>query len=299
MAVEIFILVLLSASLHPFRDLLLKGLYAPGLCYLSISLTWMIFAIIQALIVGAPLMISLDYLPYVFGSSAGLYAYYYGTLLALKKGDLSVYYPIIRSSPVFVVVVGWTFLDRSYSSGLLAGIAIVLIGVFLIQRSGHKQVKLLAQPLVFALALIAMSGSGIYSLSDAYAMQAAETAGMPDLDVSTFLLWVYAVLSIGFWVTFSIQTHSYMPLGKQIGVLWKRHPWKILSAAALSYASYVLILFAYEKGANVAVVTSLRLLSIPLTVLLSAFYLKESTVAKRLAASGVIVGGIMIILLVG
>ena len=299
MTVEILILVLLSASLHPFRDLLLKGLYSPGLCYLSISLTWMVFATIQALILGAPLMISLQYLPYVFGSAAGLYAYYYGTLLALKTGDLSVYYPIIRSSPIFVVIVGWALLDRSYSSVLLAGIATVLTGVFLIQRSGHKQAKLFAQPLVFALALIAMSGSGVYSLVDSYAMQAADTSGMPDLNVSTFLIWVYAVLSIGFWITFSVKTHSYMPLGKQIGGLWKRHPWRILSAAALSYASYVLILFAYEKGADVAAVTSLRLFSIPLTVILSAFYLKESAVGTRLAASGVIVVGIMVIALAG
>ena len=299
MTFEIFILVLLSASLHPFRDLLLKGLYSPGLCYLSISLTWMIFAIVQALIIGSSLMISLEYLPYVLGSAAGLYAYYYGTLLALKSGDLSAYYPIIRSSPVFVVFIGWALLDRSYSSVLLAGIAIVLTGVFLIQRSGHKQAGLFTQPLVFVLALIAMSGSGVYSLVDAYAMQAADTTGMQNIDVSTFLIWVYAVLSIGFWITFSITTHSYIPLGKQIGGLWKRHPWKILSAAALSYASYVLILFAYEKGANVAAVTSLRLFSIPLSVVLSALYLKESAIGARLAASGVIVAGILVIVLAG
>ena len=76
MTFEIFILVLLSASLHPFRDILLKGLYSPGLCYLSISLTWMAFAIVQAFIMGSSLMISLEYLPYVLGSAAGLYAYY-------------------------------------------------------------------------------------------------------------------------------------------------------------------------------------------------------------------------------
>jgi len=107
------------------------------------------------------------------------------------------------------------------------------------------------------------------------------------------------VLSIVFWITFSLTTHSYIPLGKQIGVLWKRHPWRLLSAAALSYASYVLILESYERGANVAAVTSLRLWSIPLSVILSALYLKEGGFKNRLAASGVIVAGIMVIIFEG
>ena len=63
MTVEIFIIVFLLASLHPFRDLLLKGLHLPDICYFSISLMWVIFAIQHALVVGAPLMISLDDLP--------------------------------------------------------------------------------------------------------------------------------------------------------------------------------------------------------------------------------------------
>ena len=250
-------------------------------------------------------MISVKYFPYILGSAAGLYAYYYGTLLTLKKGDLSVYYPIIRSSPLFVVIVGWALLDLSYSWILIAGIATVLVGVFLIQRGGHKQAQFLTQPLVMILALIAMSGSGIYSLVDSYAMQAADASAMPDLQTfpdlaaSTFLIWVYAVLSVMFWITFSITTHSYIPLGKQIGLLWKRHPWRLLSASALSYASYVLILEAYQGGGNVAAVTSLRLWSIPLSVVLSALYLKEEKFKNRLIASGVIVVGIMVIVFEG
>lgn len=297
MSYEIVILVLLSASLHPFRDLLLKGVYSPNLCYLSISISWMIFAILHAYIMGASILLPFDYIPYVFGSAIGLFAYYYGTLLAFIKGDLSVYYPIIRSSPVFIVFVGWAFLGLSISWGLFAGIIVVLAGVFLIQRTGAKHTTLFAQPNVLLLALIAMCGSGIYSLVDSYAMQAADGDGMPPIDVSTFLIWVYAVLSVFFWITFSVTNRTVMPLGKQIGVLWIRHPWRILGAAALSYASYVLILLSYEKGGNVAAITSLRLWSIPLTVVLSAIYLKEIGFGKRIGASGVIVAGMLVIIL--
>ena len=87
-----------------------------------------------------------------------------------------------------------------------------------------------------------------------------------------------------------------MPLGKQIGGLWKQHQWRLLGAAALSYTSYVLILEAYGMGGEVAAVTSLRLWSIPLTVVMSSLLLKESGFCGRMAASGVIVAGIMVII---
>lgn len=296
MTLEILLIVLLSESPHPFRDLLLKGLYSPDLCYLSISLMWAGFAFQHALVVGAPLMIPIDYLPHVFGSAVGLFFYYYGTLLALKKGDLSICYPIIRSSPVFIVFVGWAVLGHSYSPILLLGMAVVLVGVFLIQRSKAAEGKLIAQPVVLALALSAMAGSGLYSLVDSVAIQRAASSTKPPLDPSTFLLWVYVVLSGFFWLVFSITSRSTIPLGNQIGVLWKRHPWRLLGASALSYASYVLVLKAYEMGGNVAAVTSVRLWSIPLTVIMSVILLKEKGFGRRLAASGVIVAGIMVII---
>ncbi|KLN59195.1 hypothetical protein WH96_18815 [Kiloniella spongiae] len=301
---EIFLLVLMSAALHPFRDILLKGLYAPGLCYLSISLFWMLFATGHALVTDAPLFLPIDYIPQVFGSAIGLFAYYYGTLLTLEKGDISVYYPIIRSSPIFVVLVGWILLDHSYSIILLLGIATVLSGVFLIQRQAipkdhTKPKKLVAEPKLLLIALIAMSGSGIYSLVDASAMQASSAPQIPDLELSTFLIWVYALLTMIFWITFSIKTQSYMPLGKQIGTIWKQHPWRILSASTLSYLSYIFILEAYDRGANVAAVTSLRLGSIPLGVILSALLLSEQNLTKRLLSSCIIVAGILIIIVDG
>lgn len=295
MTAEILLIVLLSASLHPFRDLLLKGLNSPDICYFSIGLMWVVFGILHALVVGAPLMIPLDYIPLVFSSAAGLFIYYYGTLLALKNGDLSVCYPIIRSSPVFIVFVGWAFLDQSYSWVLLFGIAVVLSGVFLIQRGKATQVKRTAQPAVLALALAAMAGSGLYSIIDSLAMQRAASGGAPPLDPSTFLIWVYVVLSVFFWFVLLITRRSPMPLGKQVSGLWKHHPWRLLGASVMSYASYVLILEAYEKGGNVAAVTSLRLWSIPLTLIMSALLLKERGFGTRLAASAVIIAGIIVI----
>ena len=87
----------------------------------------------------------------------------------LRRGDLSAYYPIIRSSPALIVVAGLLFLGEHYSSILLAGIVLVLIGGFLLQY--RRGVNLLDDPPTLALAVLAMSGTAIYSLSDSHAVQ--------------------------------------------------------------------------------------------------------------------------------
>jgi drug/metabolite transporter (DMT)-like permease len=169
----------------------------------------------------------------------------------------------------------------------------------LIQRVCAAQVKLVTQPVVLALALAAMAGAGIYSLVDSIAMQRVASVGTQPLHASTFLIWVYVVLASFFWLALLMTNRSLFPLSKQFGGLWIRHPWRLLGASAMSYASYALILTAYEKGGNVAVVTSLRLWSIPLTIIMSSLLLKEDGFSRRLAASGVIVAGIMVIVWCG
>ena len=81
---------------------------------------------------------------------------------------------------------------------LLLGIAVVLTGVFLIQRSSAAQFKLITQPVVLALALAAMAGAGIHSLVDSIAMQKTASLSTQPLHALTFLIWVYVALSVFF-----------------------------------------------------------------------------------------------------
>ncbi len=53
-------------------------------------------------------------------------------MITLRQGDLSSYYPIVRSSPVFMVIVSVLFLGESYSWLLIIGIACVLGGAFVL-----------------------------------------------------------------------------------------------------------------------------------------------------------------------
>lgn len=277
-------LVLVSAAIHPIRDLTLKGVAHPVSCYTGVSFSWIVFAAIQAQATGQSLHLPPEVWPLVFMSAFGLALYYYGTLAALRRGNLSVYYPIIRSAPVAIVVISWLLFDQSYSWAVLLGITLVMAGSLMIQKSPGG---FLHDPKAFALAVLAMLGSAFYSLSDAAAMQATSPA--------PFLFYTYIVLTgllaaIRAWE----DRHMRSPLS---GLLrgWITSPWRILIAGLASYVSYIFILNAFQLGAEAAPVTAVRQASIPVSVILAALILKEPRFLHRIGWASLIAIGILCI----
>lgn len=277
-------LVLISAATHPLRDLTLKGARHPVSSYVGVSLIWVILAAVQTVVSGQGLTLPPEVWPYVIISAAGLIFYYYGTLAALRRGNLSVYYPIIRSSPVAIVAASWLLFDQSYSWAALAGIALVILGSLMIQKPTGGMMD---DPKAFALACLAMLGSAAYSMSDAQAMQHVSAA--------PFLFYSYAVMTpflagIRLW---EARGHS-APIGELIQG-WVQMPGKILFAGITSYLSYLLILAAFSGGAEAAVVSAVRQASIPISVILAAVHLRETRLMQRLAWASLIAVGILAI----
>ncbi len=67
----------------------------------------------------------------------------------------------------------------------------------------------------------------------------------------------------------------------------------------LAYTAYILVLNAYSLGGEVAAVTSIRQASIPVSVLLGGYFLKEGSVIRRLIASFVLASGIILVAVSG
>ena len=147
---------------------MLKGTAQPMLCYAGVSFTWVVLAGFHAVATGQDLFLQREVWPFVATSVFGLSLYYYGTLSALRRGNLSIYYPIIRSSPIAIVVFSWLVMDQSYSWLTIVGIFTVLLGGLMIQKTPGSFLK---DSKAFSLAVIAMLGSAAYSISDAGAMQ--------------------------------------------------------------------------------------------------------------------------------
>jgi len=78
---------------------------------------------------------------------------------------------------------------------------------------------------------------------------------------------------------------------------WVETPFRFAFAGVTAYASYYLILITFQMGANVAAVASVRQISIPISVLMGGLILKEARMTGRLAWSGLLALGIVLIAL--
>ena len=285
MPLEIVGLVLLSALLHPLWNALLKQGGQPESGYLVLTFVITLLAGTHALIAGQDLGAIFTIWPLYLASTAGQLIYGFFLVLTLRRGDLSAYYPIIRSSPAFIVVFGFFLLGERYSPYLLAGIALVLTGGFLLQyRPG---LRLLDDPKTLACAMLAMTGVAIYSLSD--------SRGVRHVHPSVMFFWVEGTCLIGYLFIFRLLgEHSVRWTALY---LWLRRPLANTAAGVMAYASYWLILEAYALGGEVAAVTSVRQASIPISVLIGGVLLREGAVLRRLGASLLLACGILVIAL--
>jgi drug/metabolite transporter (DMT)-like permease len=289
MELMVIALVLGSAALHPFRDLLIKGQSFPESAYLGVTGSWVIFAALQATLLNQTLTLPYEVWPLVAGSALGLFIYYLCVMLTLKAGDLSVYYPIIRSSPLAIVAIGYLFLERYYSPVTLMGIVLTLVGAIMIQY--RRGAGLLQHPKLVLTATLAMIGSALYGLADSMAMQSIELA--------PFLFWVYTILTLAFTVFFTLSRPRKRPLSLQLFGCWRSTALQVLTSGALSYLSYVLILLAFQAGGEVAAVSATRQASIPISVLLGSLVLKEERLLARLAWSLLLAGGVVLVIIGG
>lgn len=289
MELMVIALVLGSAALHPFRDLLIKGQSFPESAYLGVMGSWVIFAALQAALLNQTLTLPSEVWPLVAGSALGLFIYYLGVMHTLKAGDLSIYYPIIRSSPLAIVAIGYLFLERYYSPVTLMGIVLTLVGAIMIQY--RRGARLLQHPKLILTAAAAMIGSAIYGLSDSVAMQSIEPA--------MFLFWVYTILTLAFTIYFTLSRPKTRSLNLQLLGCWRSKSVQVFASGALSYASYLLILLAFQAGGEVAAISATRQASIPISVLLGSLILKEERLLARLAWSILLAGGVVLIMVDG
>ena len=286
MASSIVLLVLLSALMHPIWNLMIKQNPDPQLGFLFLNLIMALCAFVHGVTSQVDFSSVLTVLPVigisVFGQTL------YGTCLTatLKRGELSAYYPIIRSSPIFVVLVSLLFIGQRYPFAVLIGIALAVLGGFLLlYRRGSR---ILENKRSLGFALIAMCGTGIYSLADAHMMQ--------DIEAPVLVFFIQGSMVLIYSITW-LRQREVLP-DTTTSLPNSRFSYFVLPGL-LAYSSYYLILTAYQQGGEVAAVTSIRQASIPISVALGGLFLREGAMVRRFFASGLLALGIIIIALSG
>lgn len=272
------ILVVLSAILHPLWNAVIKREAGTESAFVAMIVWLALIALAHAGIAGASIWPSPETWPPILISTFGQLFYGFGVVATLKRGDLSAYYPIIRASPLFVVAAGFAMGER-YAPEMLLGVALVLAGSFALQYERGRRFD----PIALAWAVLAMAMGGVYVMADARAVTL--------VDPIAVMFWCQ-FLSLPFYgVYYARVVPGWQPLAA-----WRR-PWRPLAAGLMCYGSYYLVLLALLMGASAAAVTSVRQISIPLSVVIGGMFLSERGMARRLAAALVLAAGILAVVM--
>ena len=162
----------------------------------------------------------------------------------------------------------------------------MLVGAFLLQyRPGAR---FFTQPRTLALAILVMCTHGVITLVDAEAMKSVEPMA--------FLFLQYVFLIPAMAIALIITRPAGMTVYHHLFIGWVQKPFSFFISGIASYASYYIILLAFQMGANVAAVASVRQISIPLSVMLGGLILKEARMSKRLGWSLLLAAGVILII---
>jgi drug/metabolite transporter (DMT)-like permease len=214
--------------------------------------------------------------PYVAASTAFELGYVATLAGALRRGDLSVVYPLARgSAPVLVLAVSAGALGAPTSAWQVGGIALVGAGVLLV-----RGVRRPGDPAVIGLALACGACIAGYTVVDAHGIDHA--AALPYL-----------------WTVLALTALGYLPLVARVrgaGALRRALRPEVLCAAVLFFGAYLLVLAAL-RIAEPGPVAAVRETSVVIAAALGALVLRERVTGARAAGALVVMAGAALIAL--
>ena len=280
------VLVLISAASHAAWNFLAKGSRDKDSFMLLTNATSQITLLPVFIVLLRDWRLPLEAVPFLVASALAEAVYFLALSRAYEAGDLSVVYPVARSAPLFVAVAGALFLGDPLSASGLAGILLVLAGVYILHLKSLRFGRLL-EPLrsfrgpAFGFALIAAIGTTAYSLSD--------KAAVSRVDPILYNLWLEFAITL---VLLPLILHSRG--WDNIRAEWRNGWTKISLAGALMRGGYLLVLVAMTL-APVGYLLAFRQVSVVIGALLGLALLGEGYGAPRILGSATIFAGVYII----
>jgi uncharacterized membrane protein len=282
------LLVLLSAAMHAFRNFFNKKAVDKQAFVWWYEVFGLVFFtplfLFTLLREGTNTHISIAF---IFLSGFVHFIYWYFLTKALEKGDLSLIYPIMRSSPALVLIFSITILGEDVSVLGVTGILLVAIGVYTINMESlvlselFRPFRAMTRDRAIQFAFLTLFSVACYTLVDKIAVSRMHP-----------VIFAY----IFFWISLSLFS-GYIFKAKSTDVLkkeWTLHKGSILVCGVLSIFGYFLILVAFTME-RMSYVAGLRQLSIVFAVLLGGHLLKEKNKKIRIASSVIIFIGAYLI----
>ena len=282
------LLVLLSAAMHAFRNFFNKKALDKQ------AFVW--WYEVFGLIFFTPLFLftllhedTNTHISIVFIFLSGFvhFIYWYFLSKALEKGDLSLIYPIMRSSPALVLIFSITILGENVSVLGVTGILLVAIGVYTINMESLALSELLrpframTRDRAIQFSFLTLFSVACYTLVDKIAVGQMHPV---------IFAYVYPWISLSLFSGYIFKAKSSDVLKKE----WALRKGSILVCGVLSIFGYFLILQAFTME-RMSYVVGLRQLSIVFAVLLGGHLLKEENKKIRIASSIIIFIGAYLI----
>jgi uncharacterized membrane protein len=282
------LLVLLSAAMHAFRNFFNKKALDKQAFVWWYEVFGLIFFtplfLFTLLHEGTNTHISIAF---IFLSGFVHFIYWYFLSKALEKGDLSLIYPIMRSSPALVLIFSITILGEDVSALGVTGILLVAIGVYTINMESlalselFRPFRAMTRDRAIQFAFLTLFSVAGYTLVDKIAVSQMHPV---------IFAYIYPWISLSLFSGFIFKAKSSGVLKKE----WALHKGSILVCGVLSIFGYFLILVAFTME-RMSYVVGLRQLSIVFAVLLGGHLLKEENKKIRIASSIIIFLGAYLI----
>lgn len=218
---------------------------------------------------------------------------------AYRHGDMSVVYPMARSSPLIILLVGALFLGTADKISVMAvcGIVLIVAGcVVLPMRYLRSFSSTNYTNLATLFALLAAFSTAGYSLVDDSATQ--QIRELPQLLMSkgevALLFVILQAWSALAWLSIGVLCQS--KERHLMGVLianWRSS----MAAGILILTTYALVVWAMAYADDVSYVVAFRQISIPIGVLMGWLLLKESLHGPKIIGTGVILAGLLLVVL--
>jgi len=227
-----------------------------------------------------------EILPFLFVSGVAETIYFLAWGKAYEEGDLSVVYPVARSSPMFVAIAASLLIGERITAWGALGIGLILFGVYVLHLKGWsgeeltRPLKALGDP-ASRYAFVAALGTTVYSISDKMGVTAVDP------------------LLYSFWLGFVITGMLSLVTVKRRGVSLLREElrgslFRVSVAGVLVKGGYMLVLVAMSM-AQVSYILALRQVSVVLGAALGVVLLKERYGGVRIVGSMIIFVGVYLL----
>lgn len=280
-----FTLVVASALFHALWNLLAKGGDDKVAFMWLMNFTSLFTSLPVFILLLSDWGLPLSVVPYMVVSGLAEASYFFSLGKAYEHGDLSLVYPIARSSPLFLFALAVLFLGEEVTPIGVLGILTVVLGVYMLHLRSLSLRDLLApvasiRTRASQFALLAALSTSVYSLVD--------KVGVLKVGPILYAFW------LDLFVTVFLTPLALRKGGSYLASEWRIHRLRITLSGFLMRVGYLMVLLAMSM-AQVSYIISIRQLSVVIGSFLGVELLGEKHGRIRMIASTIIFIGVLIL----